>query len=235
MWAVVLAISTAGLPVAPTPRPLASLDWAMMQRVGNARLCGNARASAVDRVGDKFFVGCDQSKLLVINRNLRVLRSTTVEMYQINSTAPAGDNAVAVSGVTDGAALRSQLEILNALTLQPIVKHEMSDSTFLGVYDGRAYIDDWCCNGRADTYRPATIYSVSLSDGRESAHIDLAPDPDVHPPQLQPIGQGESNYRIGRYFYVHVQEMTYRYDLTDLKKPPLRMKSSVPWGPGTTP
>ena len=232
---ILLATSTAGLPLAPAPRALASPDASMRQRVADARLCGSAPASAVDRVGDKFFVACREGKLLVIDDRLRVLRSTTLRMYQIYWTAPAGDDAVAVSGVTDGAALQSQLALLNARTLQPIVKHPMSDSTFLGVYDGRAYIDDWCCFGRSDTYRPATVYSISLKDGSESAHVDLAPDPGTHPPRLQPIGQGESNYRIGKYFYVHVQETTYRYDLTDLQKPPIRMRSSLPWGPGTTP
>jgi hypothetical protein len=154
---------------------------------------------------------------------------------RVNVVMPAGSNAIAVFGTTDGAVLQAQLMLLNARTLESIVKHDMPDSTFLGVYEGRAYIDDWCCFGRADHYAPATIYSVSLKDGSESAHVDLAPDPAAHPGELAPLGQGESNYRIGKYFYVHVEQITYRYDLTDLRKPPIRMRSSLPWGPGSAP
>lgn len=227
-------VSAAGLALAPTPAALDSPapeahDWAQ-----RAKLCVGDFVRGADSIGDTLWIGCAQGKLFVLNRRMEELRSTMLPM-SVDSIMPAGPNAVAVTGTNDGAVLREELTLLNAATLQPIVHHDMTDSTFLGVYDGRAYIDDWCCNGRADTYAPATIYSVSLKDGSESARVDLAPDPDAHPAQLAPIGQGESNYRIGKYFYVHVQEITYRYDLTDLQAPPVRMRSSVPWGPGTTP
>jgi hypothetical protein len=197
------------------------------------KLCGDDYVTAADRIGDKLFVGCGQGKLFVTDRNLHELRSTDTQI-RVARVMPAGTSAVAVVGTADGAALREILQLRNAQTLELIVPG-MTDSTFLGMYRGRAYIDDGCCNGRADQYAPATIYSVSLKDGSESEPVDLAPDPQAHPANLAPIGQGESNYRIGKYFYVHVQELTYRYDLTDLRTPPLRMRSSVPWGPGYAP
>ena len=152
-------------------------------------------------------------------------------MYQIQSIEPAGAHAIAVFGYTDGAALQNQLAILNSTTLKPIVAHAMGDSTFLGVIGDRAYIDDWCCNGRTDQYSPATIYSVSLKDGTGSKHVDLAPDEQSHPPNLVPPGEGEHNYMLGHYFYVVVTDdnrnsITYRYDVFHLNRPPVRMRSA---------
>jgi len=152
-------------------------------------------------------------------------------MYDILSIAPAGTHAIAVFGYTDGATLQNQLSILDATTLKPIVKRAMSDSTFLGVIGDRAYIDDWCCNGRTDQYSPATIYSVSLKDGTESEHVDLAPDPESHPGNMAPMGQGQHNYMVGHYFYVVVENggrntITYRYDVFHLDRPPVRMRST---------
>ncbi|HLZ10849.1 MAG TPA: hypothetical protein VKT80_19855, partial [Chloroflexota bacterium] len=80
---------------------------------------------------------------------------------------PAGASAVAITGWNDGAALQSALSILRTSTLKPVVAHDMQDSTFLGTVGDRAFIDDWCCHGRPDTYLPATIYSVSLADATE--------------------------------------------------------------------
>lgn len=184
-------------------------------------------AQAENTIRGNLYIGCGEGNLVVFDPHGHPLASTTVPMYGIDSIVPAGPNAIAVSGVNDGAALRNELSILRAGNLKPIVRHFMSDSTFLGVIGDRAYIDDWCCNGRADVYRPATIYSVSLKDGTESEHIDLAPDPDAHPGRLQPLGQGEHNYLIGRFFYVVVGPVTYRYEIGYLQRPPKRMATAA--------
>jgi hypothetical protein len=227
-------IPAEGLSLAPKPVPLDSPDPAALERAKRAKVCGGDFTTVADDIGGKIFVGCAQGEVFVLDRDMRKLRSAGTQM-RVDSIMPAGSNAVAVYGTVDGASLRSMLTLLDAQTLRPLMQQGFTDSTYLGVYRGRAYIDDWCCNGRADTYAPATIYSVSLKDGTESEHVDLAPDPQEHPARFAPIGQGESNYRIGKYFYVHVEEITYRYDLTDLKQPPVRMRSSLPWGPGSRP
>jgi hypothetical protein len=144
-------------------------------------------------------------------------------MDGINALEPAGNATIAVLGFNDGATLTSGLTFLSAQTLHPISSHAMSDSTFLGVIGDRAYIDDWCCNGRSDVYEPATIYSISLKDGSASEGVNLAPDPQAHPGELQPLGQGDRNYLIGKFFYVVVGPVTYRYDVRNLQKAPTRM------------
>ncbi|MGZ3497872.1 MAG: hypothetical protein ACXWNK_13205 [Vulcanimicrobiaceae bacterium] len=193
-----------------------------------ARTCRYAQAE--NAINGTLYVGCSEGNIVALDAHGNVLAAHRVEMDGINTIEPAGDDAIAVSGFNDGATLRSGLTILRARTLQPITANLMSDSTFLGVIGDRAYIDDWCCNGRPDVYQPATIYSISLKDGSESERVDLAPDPQAHPGNLQPLGQGEHNYLIGKYFYVVVGPVTYRYDVHDLQKPPKRMAT-----PGTSP
>jgi hypothetical protein len=187
--------------------------------------CQNAQAESTIR--GTLYIACSEGNIVAFNPQRRLLASGHVPMYGILSIVPAGPNAIAVSGYNDGAALRNELSILRAATLKPIVQHYMTDSSFLGVIGDRAYVDDWCCNGRADVYQPATIYSVSLKDGSESEHVDLAPDPDAHPGRLQPLGQGEHNYLIGNYFYVVVGPVTYRYDVGYLQRSPKRMATAA--------
>ncbi len=115
------------------------------------------------------------------------------------------------------------LTFLRAKDLRQLGPKLISDNTFLGVIGDRAYIDDWCCFGRPDEYRPATIYSISMKNGSVSTSVDLAPDPKAHPANVQPLGQGEHNYLLGRYLYVVVGRITYRYDILNLKLRPKRM------------
>lgn len=226
-------VSTAGLPHAPLPVRLESPDRKAFAHAKSVKLCGDDVAIVADRTGDTVFVGCAGGRLFELDSEMRELRSTDVHLH-VNAIMPAGADAVAISGASGGATLLNVVTIRKMQSLAAVMP-DASDVTYLGTYDGRAYIDDWCCNGRADTYEPATIYSVSLKDGTASKETDLRPGPQEHPANLAPIGQGESNYLIGKYFYVHVEQVTYRYDVTNLNKPPLRMRSSLPWGPGTSP
>jgi hypothetical protein len=178
---------------------------------------------ALSRFNNVLYIGCAGGYVTKIGPGRRVLGGTHVVMDGINGILAAGDDAIAISGWADGAALRAELTILRASTLRPILP-ETADSTFLGALGDRAYIDDWCCNGRPDVYRPATIYSVSLRDGAQGAHVDLSPEPALHT-GIQPLGQGAHNYMVGDYFYVVVGPVTYRYDVRDLNKAPFRMAS----------
>ena len=189
----------------------------------------HAVGATLSVVGDELFTACAPSLLTILSaKDGHVLRSASVQMYGINSVTPAGKNAFAVEGWIDGAALVSKLVILRRDTLKPISPDAISDATFLGVIGDRAYIDDWCCNGRPDEYRPATIYSISLRDGTQSNPIDLTPDPDQHPANVQPLGQGERNYMQGRYLYVPVDSVLYRYDILHLNLPPRRTPLASP-------
>lgn len=152
-------------------------------------------------------------------------RSSPLPMFGVNSIQSAGPQALAVNGWIDGAALQNRLLFMRLPALTAI-GDPISDATYLGMYDGRPYVDDWCCHGRADEYRPATIYSVSLTDGTSSDPVDLAPEPALHPARMQPLGQGARNYLRGHYFYVVVGDDTYRYDLRDLKAPFVKLKTA---------
>jgi hypothetical protein len=186
----------------------------------NTALCDNAVIAKV--VSGILYVACPNTIAILDRTNGRVAHKQSIRIYGFNDIVPAGTNAVVVQGWNDGAALSNNMAILNKNTLKPIADGQMDDSTFLGVIGERAYIDDWCCFGRPDQYRPATIYWVSLKDGSASQPVDLYPQPDLHPTRMQPLGQGEHNYLQGRYFYVVTPNYTYRYAVTNLKAPPLR-------------
>lgn len=147
-------------------------------------------------------------------------------MSGVNAIVSAGSRVIAVEGFVGGASLREELIFLRARSLT-YLSGPFHDNTFLGVIGDRAYIDDWCCNGRPDVYRPATIFSISLADGSAGPSTDLAPEQELHSKEHTPLGQGEHNYMIGRYFYVVVDAITYRYDLVNLQAAPMRLATPV--------
>ena len=187
----------------------------------NNSVCSVARKAAL--INEILYVACPDTIAILDRANGRVAHERSINIYGFNAIVAAGSKAVVVEGWNDGAALRNDMAILDKNTLKTIVDRPMSDSTFLGVIGDRAYIDDWCCFGRADQYRPATIYWVSLTDGSASEPIDLNPEPNLHPARMQPLGQGARNYLQGDSFYVVTPNYTYRYDVRNLNAPPVRM------------
>jgi outer membrane protein assembly factor BamB len=186
----------------------------------NDSVCSVARLAVI--LKGILYVACPETIAILDRADGRAVHKRSLGIYGFNAIVPAGDSAVVVEGWNDGAALRSDMAILDKNTLKPISDRQMSDSTYLGVIGDRAYIDDWCCFGRADQYRPATIYSISLKDGSTTEPVDLYPEPDLHPVGVQPLGQGERNYLEGGYFYVVTPNYTYRYDLVKLGSRPVR-------------
>ncbi len=233
-------IPTAGLAVAPSPL-IPETNQDLLTLAKQARVCGrNSFVSTAAAVNGRLYVGCRNvttadgtgGTVLVVDADMHILYFLQTGMYSVESITAAGAHAIVASGYSDGAAMQSQLSVLDSSTLKAIVKHRMSDSTFLGVIGDRAYIDDWCCFGRPDTYAPATIYWISLRDASESERVDLAPDPQSHPGNLAQLGQGEHNYMRGHYYYVVVTDdnnnsITYRYDVLHLDRSPMRMRSSL--------
>ena len=186
----------------------------------NRSVCSAVSVARV--IAGVLYVGCPDMVAALDRSTGRVRRTQPVGIYGFNDIAAAGENAIVAEGWNDGAALSNNMAILDRKTLRPISRKGMTDSTFLGVIGERAYIDDWCCFGRPDEYRPATIYSISLKDGSATKPVDLAPDPNLHPPRMQPLGQGEHNYLDRHDFYVVTPNYTYRYDVRNLHEPPVR-------------
>ncbi len=186
----------------------------------NTSVCSAASMAKI--INGILYVACPGTIAILDRADGRVARKRSVGIYGFNAIVPASDRAIVLEGWNDGAALSNDIAILDRNTLQAITTLQMSDSTFLGVIGDRAYVDDWCCFGRADQYRPATIYSISLKDDSTTQPVDLYPEPDLHPARMQPLGQGERNYMEGDYFYVVTPNYTYRYDVRDLNSPPER-------------
>lgn len=237
VFSMVLALSCIGASLGPLWIPIGRSDhielygrgdvgiaavWLPTQQImWRNSVCGFGAAARF--IHGAFYVGCRERVAILDPDTGHVRRSRYLSIDGANDIVPAGTGAVVVEGWNDGATLRNALFLLRASTLQPITDKAMTDSTFLGVVGDRAYVDDWCCNGRPDEYRPATIYWISLSTGRAGAPTDLRPEPYLHPSDQQPLGQGEHNYLIAPYFYVPVGSVTYRYDIRNFQLPPVRM------------
>jgi outer membrane protein assembly factor BamB len=186
----------------------------------NHTVCNVASLARV--INGILYVGCPDTIAILDRSGGQVRHKQSIGIYGFNAIVPAGNGAIVVEGWNSGAALRSDMALLDKNTLHHITDRQMTDSTFLGVIGDRAYVDDWCCFGRADQYRPATIYSISLKDGSASEPVDLYPEPDLHPANAQPLGQGERNYLKGDSFYVVTTIYTYQYDVNNLNAPPIR-------------
>ena len=213
--------------VAPVPKTSSVSNLVGAQEKHYRALASRARPCRFAQVESKIhgttYIGCSAGSVVALDARGDIIASANVQMDGLTSIVPAGRNAIAVSGFNDGAFLRNGLTFLRAKTLRQIGPKLISDNTFLGVIGDHAYIDDWCCFGRPDEYRPATIYSISMKNGAVSTSVDLAPDPKAHPANMQPLGQGEHNYLLGRFLYVVVGRTTYRYDILNLKLRPKRM------------
>jgi hypothetical protein len=222
------SIVTQGVAPAPSIPPLRPYlranDARFAALASRAVDCPHAQTN--NTIGGVLFIGCYGGEVVALNADRRIVAKAQASMWGINAIIPAGERAVAVIGYNDGASLTNALEFLRLRRLAPIGPHLMTDSTFLGVIGDRAYVDDWCCNGRGDVYRPATIYWIALSDGSQGAPVDLAPDRTINSRTIQPLGQGEHNYLIGKSLYVVVGPVTYRYDILDLSAAPSRMATS---------
>jgi hypothetical protein len=72
-------------------------------------------------------------------------------------------------------------------------------------------MDDMCCMGRSDVYRPATIYRVSLTTHVRTPEVDLTPAPDRYPISTRPLGQGSAAALAGNTLYLFVDHDAYRY------------------------
>ncbi len=206
------------------------------QPYADKTFCEGAPSEGHAIAAGKLFVACAARRLptgVNVPAELRIVDPATgsyrtVARLQaisgINDMTSIGDSTLAVEGWGDGAALHEELLLVRTSDFS-LIGEPLMDHKFLGTVGGKAYIDDACCWGRADQYRPATIYSISVPAGEPSKAVDLYPDRRAHEAEVQPPGQGAANYLIGKFLYVVVGDITYRYDVTDLHKPFVRMRT----------
>lgn len=123
---------------------------------------------------------------------------------------PLGRCAYGVSGWSSGATLREHAAILDCKRLSVIVP-EQDEMQIVGAIGNIAVLDQRCCNGRPDEYRPATIARANLTNGALSLEVDLKPEPDRYPADHRPIGQGSAVLLGGTELYLVVDRTLYRY------------------------
>jgi hypothetical protein len=170
---------------------------------------------------DKIAVGCSGGTVALVDRSSGALLRLSNEFQTsvVQNIRTLGSCSLHVSGYSSGAALRNEDEIVNCEDLHTV--WQGIDTSVLGSIGDIAIIDDWCCNGRPEEYRPATIYRVDLKSGHESSHLDLRPEQERYPPNSRPIGQGSGAFLFGNELYVNVDNTLYAYgDPRDNPKSP---------------
>lgn len=186
--------------------------------------------AVIVRNADDLIVGCIGGSLVRIaaaSGQIRARSGTAFIVDQIADIVPLGSCAYAVSGWSSGAALRQHATILDCKRLSVIVP-ERDETQILGSVGNIAVLDDTCCNGRPDVYRPATIVRANLATGALSPEVDLTPEPSRYPADRRPIGQGAAAILDGGELYLIVDRSLYRYgDPRTLSATPQRIAADL--------
>ncbi len=169
--------------------------------------------SAMVRNADDLIVGCRGGRLVRMDAaSGRILArsDTAFDTEAISNIAPLGSCAYEISGWSDGAYLRGNGAIVDCKRLSVIVP-EQEDLVVVGEIGNIAVLDERCCFGRPDVYRPATIVRANLTTGALSPAVDLTPEPSRYPAGHRPIGQGSAVLLEGTELYLVVDRTLYRY------------------------
>jgi hypothetical protein len=188
-------------------------------------VCGMPQAAAiVVRNGGDLIAGCARGELVRVDAATGTVLARTLafELYNVSAIVSLGGCAYGVSGFNEGAVLRFYSGIVGCKALDTILPLQ-EDASILGAVRGDAVVDDTCCMGRPDVYRPATIYTVSLTTGVRSPQVDLTPEPNRYPSSARPIGQGSMAMLAENTLYLFVDHAGYRYGDPQFIEPPLRV------------
>lgn len=183
----------------------------------------------IDAVGSDVYVECAPDVLIRLDASTGTLRarsSVFKDGARVSSIAELSNGAIAVTGWADGATLTQQLSLVRRSDLRHIIP-QRSDTEALGAVGATAVLNDYCCFGRPDEYRPATILLVNLLDSTIADPIDLRPDPDYFT-SPRPVGQDANAAVIGSSLYLSVAPMLYDYG--DARHPalkPLRLADTL--------
>lgn len=164
------------------------------------------------RIAADLVVGCSGGSVVQIDAGSgRVrARSTAFAVDRVSEIVPLGSCAYGVTGWSSGAVIREHVAIVSCKRLKTILP-QRSETSIVGSLGDVAVLDDTCCSGRPDVYRPATIVLVNLVTGTLSPEVDLTPEPARYPPDQRPLGQGSVAMLEGRTLYLAVDHTLYEY------------------------
>jgi hypothetical protein len=192
-------------------------------------VCAASKVLLSRRDASDLIVGCQEGRIARIDiATGRVLASTdSFSGKTIGRIVTLGSGAYGIEGWTSGAALRSWILIIDKVSLEPLMPVQ-TEANILGAVGETAVIEDFCCNGRPDVYRPATIFTVDLNSGYRSTEVDLRPEPDRYPADKRPIGQGSRSLLAHGRLYLAVDQSLYYFgDPRSLLNAPKRITDNL--------
>lgn len=156
--------------------------------------------------------GCDGGTLVRISASSGTIlrRAHVLSTQRIAKIEPLGPCSFGVTGWSDGAALVESMSIVECRDFRPIVP-QRNETDIIGAVGDTAILDDTCCFGRPDVYRPATIIRANLSTGEVSDPLDLRPEPARYPANSRPLRQGSRVFLDGGDLYLAVDHALYDY------------------------
>ncbi len=182
--------------------------------------------SVIVRDADDLIVGCNGGSLVrmaAASGRIRARSGSAFTAERITDIMPLGPCAYGVSGVSTGAAMRHHAAILDCKRLSVIVP-EQDEMQILGSIGNTAVLDERCCSGRPDVYRPATIVRANLTTGALSPEVDLTPEPNRYPSDRI----GSAAMLDGSELYLVVDRSLYRYgDPRALSASPQRIAADL--------
>jgi hypothetical protein len=182
--------------------------------------------SLIVRSAEDLVVGCYGGSLVrmaAASGRIRARSGSAFVAERILDIMPLGSCAYGVSGVSTGATMRHHAAILDCKRLSVIVP-EQDEMQILGSIGNIAVLDERCCHGRPDVYRPATIVRANLTTGALSPAVDLTPEPNRYPPDRI----GSAAMLDGSELYLVVDRSLYRYgDPRALSASPQRIEANL--------
>jgi hypothetical protein len=166
--------------------------------------------AVIVRHADDLIVGCNGGRLVRISAasgRIRARSGSAFVAERIWDIQPLGSCAYGINGSSSGATIRQHAAILDCKRLSVIVP-EQDAMQILGSIGNIAVLDERCCNGRPDVYRPATIVRANLTTGALSPEVDLTPEPNRYPSDQRP---GSAAMLDGSELYLAVDRSLYRY------------------------
>jgi putative pyrroloquinoline-quinone binding quinoprotein len=182
--------------------------------------------AVIVRHADDLIVGCNGGRLVRISAASGRIRARSESAFvaeRIWDIVPLGSCAYGINGSSSGATIRQHAAILDCKRLRVIVP-EQDEMQILGSIGNIAVLDERCCNGPPNVYRPATIVRANLTTGALSPAVDLTPEPNRYPPDRI----GSAAMLDGNELYLIVDRSLYRYgDPRSLSASPQRIAADL--------
>lgn len=189
--------------------------------------CPQKTPTFASAVNGRLYVGCRGGRVVSIDPLTgRVLASVLpAPLDDYDQMVSLGHGRLGVSGTASGAYSYRQSAILDSQTLAVVIAFP-PDRRIVGARDGKAIIDDACCQGDLSDSSPAAIEHVSLASGETVSSVSLEPYGNELPSDRDLPGPGVV-VAAGNHLYLATHWALFDYDLSNLEAKPRTLYANL--------